>query len=253
VKEKGRQTKHVSGRKTSLINKTFFSLYSGGSILLMIAGIDEAGKGPVIGPMCIGGVKIDEARAHVLKVLGVADSKKLTPKKREHLAVQIRKYADECFVLEVSPSQIDELRKLFTMNEIMVICFSKVLEKLQPDVAYVDAADVKAERFAENLRKQYAKSCPEKAKEIEITSMHKADAVYPVVSAASIVAKVRRDELIEELKKEWGADFGSGYPSDPKTKAFMLKWGKEHGGKFPEIVRQSWQTVENIRAELKKG
>lgn len=220
---------------------------------MMIAGIDEAGKGPVIGPMCIGGVKIDESRAHALKVLGVADSKKLTPKKREHLAAQIRKYADECFVLEVSPSQIDELRKLFTMNEIMVVCFSKVLEKLQPDAVYADAADVKAERFAENLRKQYAKSFPEKAKKIEITSRHKADAVYPVVSAASIIAKVRRDELIEELKKKWGMDFGSGYPSDPKTKAFLLKWGKEHGGEFPEIVRQSWQTVENIRAELKKG
>ncbi len=58
---------------------------------MMIAGIDEAGKGPVIGPMCIGGVKIDESKAHILKVLGVADSKKLTPKKREQLAAQIKK------------------------------------------------------------------------------------------------------------------------------------------------------------------
>lgn len=219
---------------------------------MMIAGIDEAGKGPVIGPMCIGGVKIDESKAHILKVLGVADSKKLTPKKREQLAAQIKKHADGFFVLEVSPSQIDELRKIMSMNEIMVVCFAKVLEQLKPDIVYADAADVKAERFAENLRRQYAKTSPDHAKKIEIISMHQADATYPVVSAASIIAKVRRDELIEELKKEWCADFGSGYPSDPKTKDFLLKWGKEHCGEFPEIVRHSWQTVENIKQEMEK-
>lgn len=220
---------------------------------MMIAGIDEAGKGPVIGPMCIGGVKIEESKAHILKVLGVADSKKLTPKKREQLAAQIKKHADGFFVLEISPSQIDELRKIMTMNDIMVVCFSKVLEQLKPELAYVDAADVKADRFAENLRRQYAKTSPDHAKKIEIVSKHQADAIYPTVSAASILAKVRRDEIIEELKKEWKADFGSGYPSDPKTKEFLLKWGKEHNGEFPSIVRQSWQTVENIREELKKA
>ncbi|SFT46066.1 RNase HII [Methanosarcina thermophila] len=219
---------------------------------MMIAGIDEAGKGPVIGPMCVGGIKIEESRAHILKVLGVADSKKLTPKKREHLAAQIKKYADDFFILEVSPSQIDELRKIMSMNEIMVVCFSKVLEYLKPDVVFADAADVKAERFAYNLRRQYAKTNPAHAEEIEIICEHQADMIYPVVSAASIIAKVRRDELIKELKQEWG-DFGSGYPSDPKTKEFLLKWGKEHSGEFPSIVRQSWQTLVNIREELKKN
>jgi len=83
--------------------------------------------------------------------------------------------------------------------------------------------------------------------------MHQADATYPVVSAASIIAKVRRDELIEELKKEWCTDFGSGYPSDPKTKEFLLKWGTEHCGEFPDIVRHSWQTIENIREAIEKA
>lgn len=220
---------------------------------MMIAGIDEAGKGPVIGPMCIGGVKIEESRAHILKVLGVADSKQLTPKKREQLAAQIKKHADGFYILEVSPAQIDELRKIMSMNEIMVVCFSKVLEQLKPDLVYVDAADVKAERFAENLRRQYEKTSPVHAKEIEIISMHKADAVYPAVSAASIIAKVRRDELIEGLKKEWGVDFGSGYPSDPKTREFLLTWGKAHNGEFPDIVRHSWQTIENIKEELRRA
>ena len=66
--------------------------------------------------------------------LGVADSKKLTPKKREQLASQIKKHADGFFVLEISPSQIDELRKIMSMNEIMVVCFAKVLEQLKPRI-----------------------------------------------------------------------------------------------------------------------
>lgn len=88
-----------------------------------------------------------------------------------------------------------------TMNEIMVVCFSKVLEQLKPDLLYADAADVNEERFATNIRKQYSKTNPEHAKEIEIISMHQADATYPVVSAASIIAKVRRMSLSKSLRK----------------------------------------------------
>jgi ribonuclease HII len=220
---------------------------------MMIAGIDEAGKGPVIGPMCIGGVKIEESKAHILKLLGVADSKKLTPKKREQLAGLIKKHSEGYVILEVSPFQIDELRKIMNMNEVMVVCFAKVLEQLKPDLVYVDAADVNTERFAENLRRQYAKNNQNDSTKIEIVSMHQADVLYPPVSAASIIAKVRRDEIIRELRTEWRADFGSGYPSDPKTKEFLFNWGRQHFGEFPSIVRQSWKTVENIREKLKNA
>ena len=217
---------------------------------MMIAGIDEAGKGPVIGPMCIGGIIIEESKAHILNLLGVADSKKLTPKKREHLAGLIKKHVRDYFILEVSSSQIDELRKIMTMNEVMVVCFAKVLERLNPDLVYVDAADVNAERFAENLRRQYAKNNQNDSTKIKIVSMHQADVLYPTVSAASIIAKVQRDEIIRELKKEWRVDFGSGYPSDPKTKEFLFNWGRQHCGKFPSIVRHSWKTVEKLREKI---
>lgn len=212
---------------------------------MKIAGIDEAGKGPVIGPMCIGGVLADKEKLDSLKNLGVADSKKLAPKKREHLAHQIRKYAQKVYIFEVSPSQIDELRKVMTMNQIMVLGFSRVLEELQPDMAYVDAADVNAARFGTNLKAQYAKKYPEKANELSVVSEHQADATYPVVSAASIVAKVRRDELIKELGKKIGIDFGSGYPSDPKTQRFLEDWSMVHDT-LPEFVRHSWKTAENV-------
>jgi ribonuclease HII len=212
---------------------------------MRIAGIDEAGKGPVIGPMCIGGVLAEKEKLDSLKNLGVADSKKLTPKKREHLAHQIRKYAQKVYIFEVSPSQIDELRKVMSMNQIMVLGFSRVLEELQPDMVYVDAADVNAARFGTNLKAQYAKKFPDKAKELSVVSEHQADATYPVVSAASIVAKVRRDELIKELGKKIGIDFGSGYPSDPKTQRFLEDWSREHET-LPEFVRHSWKTAENV-------
>ncbi|MBC7085957.1 MAG: ribonuclease HII [Methanomethylovorans sp.] len=212
---------------------------------MRVAGIDEAGKGPVIGPMCIGGVLTEKEKLSSLKNLGVTDSKKLTPKKREHLAHQIRKYAQKVYILEISPGQIDELRKVMTMNQIMVLGFSRVLEELQPDMAYVDAADVNATRFGEKLKAQYSKKYPEKARSLAIISEHRADAVYPVVSAASIVAKVRRDELIKELKNKIGIDFGSGYPSDPKTRLFLKNWTREHGA-LPDFVRHSWKTAENV-------
>jgi len=212
---------------------------------MRIAGIDEAGKGPVIGPMCVGGVLIEEGRINTLKNLGVVDSKKLTPRKREMLALQIEKYALKVFVLEITPQQIDELRRLMTMNDIMVRAFSRVLDELHPDIAFVDAADVNEERFGKRLLLEYEKKHPEKTGCMSVISKHQADATYPVVSAASIVAKVRRDSLIEDLKKEIGIDFGSGYPSDPKTKQFLQDWFREHG-KLPDIVRHSWKTAENV-------
>lgn len=221
---------------------------------MKIAGLDEAGKGPVIGPMCVGGVMLEDAKESTLKNLGVADSKKLSPKKRVQLAGQIEKYSEKVFVLEISAKQIDELRTLMSMNDIMVIAFSKVLEQLHPEIAYADAADVNEERFGIRLLEEYRKNNPEKTEKLTIVSKHRADTSHPIVSAASIVAKVRRDQLIEDLKAENGVDFGSGYPSDPKTKKFLADWYAEHG-ELPDFVRHSWKTAENVKknAEMEKN
>jgi len=204
----------------------------------MIAGIDEAGKGPVLGPMCVAGLLVDENKLDRLVKLGVKDSKKLMPKKREALSVEIKKLADKIFILEVSPGQIDGLRKVITMNEIMVACYVKVLEELKPESAFVDAADVIAERFGENIMKKYSG-------DLKITSEHNADENYPIVSAASILAKVRRDELVRNLERTIGKEIGSGYPADPKTVRFLESWVKDHG-KLPDFARSSWETSKNI-------
>jgi ribonuclease HII len=211
----------------------------------MIAGIDEAGKGPVLGPMCVAGILVDEGRLESLARLGVKDSKQLTPKRREALEIGIKKLADKYYILEVSPGQIDELRKIMTMNEIMVMCYVKVLGELRPERAFVDAADVIAERFGENIKKKYSGK-------IEIISEHNADEKYPIVSAASILAKVRRDALIKEIEKKVGVEIGSGYPSDPKTIQFLEKWVSEHGS-LPDFARSSWETAKRVLEKVKRN
>ena len=219
---------------------------------MKILGIDEAGKGPVIGPMCIAGVCVTKEQENKLRILGVDDSKKLTAKKREQLAISIKKYATSWYVYEVEPKKIDDLRKIMTMNEIMVLCFSKVMEELSVPAentfttVYLDAADVLEDRFARRVKEEYSKKFKEQAENVEFISKHKADTISPAVSAASIIAKTHRDELIEEIKKREQVDFGSGYPSDPKTKVFLEKWIKENDD-FPDYVRKSWKTAENLR------
>lgn len=204
----------------------------------MISGIDEAGKGPVLGPMCVAGVLLNEEKLDALSQMGVKDSKQLTAKKREALAVKIKKLADRYYILEVSPFQIDELRKIMTMNEIMVVCYAKVLEELKPDHVFVDAADVIAERFGENIRKKYTRK-------LEIISEHAADEKYPIVSAASILAKVQRDALVKTLEENAGVEIGSGYPADPKTIRFLEDWIQEHGS-LPDFARSSWETAQRL-------
>lgn len=211
----------------------------------MISGIDEAGKGPVLGPMCVAGVLLDEEKLDALSQIGVKDSKQLTAKRREALAVEIKALADEYYILEVSPFQIDELRKIMTMNEIMVTCYAKVLEELNPRHAFVDAADVIAYRYGENIKKKYAG-------EIEITSEHGADEKYPIVSAASILAKVQRDALVKILEENVGVEIGSGYPSDPKTIKFLEAWIQEHG-KLPDFARSSWETARRLLENFNKN
>jgi len=208
----------------------------------MIAGIDEAGKGPVLGPMCVAGILLDEGKVGALSELGVKDSKQLTAKQREALAPDIKRLADRYFILEVSPFQIDELRKIMTMNDIMVSCFARVLEELKPSHAFVDAADVNAARFGENIRKKYAG-------ELKITSEHDADEKYPVVSAASILAKVQRDEEIKKLQEKMGVEIGSGYPGDAKTIRFLEDWIQEHG-MLPEFARSSWETSQRLLEKI---
>ena len=205
-----------------------------------IAGIDEAGRGPMIGPMVICGILVDSDRLHELVEIGAKDSKILAHKRRLILKEKIEKVASEIVIRTVSAADIDRLRKQTTLNEIEVTEFAFIAKTLKPRELYLDAADVIAERFGIKIGKLSGLA----SKGAVIVSEHKADSKYPIVSAASIIAKVERDRTIETFHKKYG-DFGSGYPNDPKTVQFVRNLVR-NGEKLPSIIRKSWKSVTRI-------
>jgi len=206
----------------------------------MICGLDESGRGPVIGPLVVAGVKLQDDS--ILIKNRVRDSKKISPKRREFLAEIIKKHAIDIQTLLIPAKDIDDMRKVMTLNEIEVNAFSKVIKKLKPDICYVDSADVNEERFARDIKSNITFKT-------EIISKHKADDIFPIVGAASIIAKTKRDyevRIIEkELQKKLNIPLGSGYPADPITQKFLKAWLDKYS-KFPSCVRKSWNTTKKL-------
>ena len=211
---------------------------------MLVAGVDDAGRGSVIGPLVIAGVLVESEDLPKLVQLGVKDSKLLSPNRREALAVEIKRIAKKHVVVKLSPTEIDKVvekgRKLHRLNWLEARAMARVIELLRPDVVYVDASDVLEERF----KQQILEFLPFK---VEIISEHKADRKYPVVSAASIIAKVERDREIAELKVKYG-DFGCGYPTDPKTMEFLRRC-LEIFKEYPDFVRKSWKPAKKVKRE----
>ena len=200
-------------------------------------------KGPVIGPLIIAGATFnDDSKLVELKV---RDSKKITPKRRRVLARIIKEIAVNYEILVIPAKDIDDMRKVMTLNEIEVNGFTKVIKKLKPEVCYVDSADVNEKRFAQDILNGLSFKP-------DIISRHKADDIYPVVGAASILAKTRRDEEVRdielELRKKLNLPLGSGYPADPVTKRFLSIW-VERFGKLPPYTRHSWKTAQKLIEE----
>lgn len=213
----------------------------------IICGIDEAGRGPVIGPMVVAGVWADENEENLLREMNVRDSKKHTIKRREELSKKIREMFFYNFIV-VQPEDIDALRQTMSLNELEVHIFAKIGRSMKADVYYLDSADVDEERFRQSFLDKIGFAT-------EVISEHEADVNYPIVSAASIVAKVERDRKLEEIRKEiepeLGIPLGSGYPSDERTRLFIKKWIEKFGD-VPPHTRQSWKTVRKIKEDMKQ-
>lgn len=211
---------------------------------MRIAGVDEAGRGCVIGPLVIAGVVMDEDKLSDLVRAGVRDSKLLSAGRREVIAREIMRIAERCAVVKLLPAEIDWVvdnkRRLYSLNRLEAQAMAKVIEKLEPDMAFVDAADVVEERFARYIREGLVFKT-------RIVAEHKADRNYLVVSAASIIAKVERDKEVALLRSVFG-DFGSGYLSDPRTVRFLREWVQLHE-EYPDCVRKSWKPAKRIKAE----
>ena len=202
-----------------------------------ILGVDEAGRGSVLGPLVIAGVVVPQKMEKVLDRMGVKDSKRLTPERREVLARKLKKMF-EWETVVYSAKDIDDLRlKGINLNEIERKGMQELILNLDCDSAIVDAVDVKPQRFEDKLRNATKK---------DVKAEHKADDKYIEVSAASIIAKQKRDEAIAEINKCFEDDggIGSGYPSDPKTKKFLSNYTYSE---MPEFVRRSWSTVAKLK------
>ena len=212
---------------------------------MRVCGVDDAGRGPVIGPLVIAGIIIDAKKVDELKSLGVKDSKMLLSSTRTRLSKEIPSIVDDYHVIELAASELDAVvnraPKFQRLNLLEAKVMAQVIEKLKPDIAYVDSSDTRTERFKNNILDCLSYSP-------QVISEHKADVNYPVVSAASIIAKVHRDSRIEAIKKEYG-EVGSGYSHDPLTIKFLRSYYREHGD-FPPIVRRSWKTLRHILADL---
>lgn len=207
-----------------------------------ICGLDEAGRGPVIGPMVLCGVMIDDKDVQRLKDIGVKDSKLLTPKARETMAVQIEKVAKYAFQI-VIPKEIDETLKSegSNLNWLEAVRTAMIINELKPDRAILDCPSNNIAAYKKYLQ-VYIEN-----KDIEIEAHHHAESKFEVVAAASILAKVMRDREVEGLKAATGIDFGSGYSSDPKTRAALEEVLQKH----PEILRHEWATIKRTKGMKK--
>lgn len=207
---------------------------------MRICGIDEAGRGAVIGPMIVVGILIDQSKVDSLISMGVKDSKELAPGVRAELSKLIKGVADRVEMIVVEARKVDESTRRSGakgLNELEARLFAELIDRLKPDAAYIDLPSTQYVEFRKLIEELASHRC-------SLILEHKADQKYPVVSAASIVAKCERDRLIERLKAELG-DFGSGYPSDPKTRNFLIR-ALRSGDLKSEHVRSTWKTLSKL-------
>ena len=201
-------------------------------------GIDEAGRGAVVGPLVIGGVIISEENEKKLKKLGVKDSKELTPGKREELFEKIKELSEDYIILQISAKQIDDEMDIKNLNEIEMERMAQIIDSFsvkKPKV-FIDAVEANTLKFKGKVLSRL------KNKDLDIVAENHADENYPSVSAASILSKVTRDSEIKKLHEEYGF-FGSGYPSDERTIKFLENLDREE---YDKIVRLKWATSRNI-------
>lgn len=208
--------------------------------MVKLIGIDDAGRGPVIGPMVLAGVLIEENEEKEFLSYGVRDSKLLTSVNRKRIGENILERFDN-YVVVSSPQEIDESSNL---NYLEAIKSAMIINELTKEInekvkVVIDCPSVNLEDWREDVWKLLKRQDI-----VELIVEHKADLNHLSVAAASIIAKERREAEIERIKIEFDADFGSGYPSDPKTKEFI----KDNfaNAEMKPIIRFSWKTVRRL-------
>lgn len=211
---------------------------------MKIIGIDDAGRGPILGPMILTGILIEKSEEEFIKQIGAKDSKLLTSKKRKKISDVLKEKYFYHYELS-SPEEIDNFPNL---NNLEAVKSGIIINFLMKDIeekviVYVDCPSVNTKSWGDLLFSMIIKK-----EQVELICEHKADFNYPVVSAASIISKEIREDEIKKLKKDFDVDFGSGYPADPKTKNFLVKTFGER--KYDSLIRKSWSTYRNLIAKM---
>ncbi len=208
----------------------------------LVMGIDEAGRGPVIGPLVICGLVVKEADQATLKSIGAKDSKLLTAKQREALLEAIKALAVSYKLITITPQEIDDALNdpNTNLNWLEADKAVELIDVLKPDHVFIDCPSTNIPAYTDYIRSRLKHNAV-------LQCAHHADRDYPVVSGASILAKLARDAELDKIKKTVGQDFGSGYPHDPITRAFLEKNWNKH----PFIFRHSWATYKKIVDEFK--
>jgi ribonuclease HII len=206
----------------------------------MRVGVDEAGKGPVLGPMVAAAVRVDPTTLPD----GVDDSKRLSAERRTTLDARLRDGSATVAVAPVSVARIDD--PATDMNSLTVAAHAEAVAAVATDgdAVVVDAGDVDADRFGRRVRGAVDA-------DVTVRAEHRDDGSYPVVAAASVVAKVERDAAVERLATDYG-DVGSGYPSDPTTREFLREWVRRRG-ELPDCARASWSTCDDLLAAAEQS
>jgi len=221
----------------------------------LIAGIDESGRGSLIGPMILAGVIIDKKYEKDMIKIGVKDSKELSPRRREELAKEIEKIAKDIVILRVPACKIySYIKKKVNLNKIEAMKIAEIIEMTNFDKIFIDAPQkinnggMKPDKFIK-LILSFLKN-PEKKKS-KIVVDNYLDESIPIVSAASIIAKVERDKQVEELNRKLDIQLINGYPSDPKAIEFVEK-NILYGAEPSPYVRWHWSSVGDIAERLKR-
>lgn len=212
----------------------------------IVVGLDEAGRGPVLGPLVMVALAFKESEIHKLEWLGVKDSKMLSSEVREELFERIHEIAHDFRIEIIEPDAIDlSLQDASTnLNWLEADTTARLVGELDADKIIVDCPSPNIKAYRDYLLRKLPPNVQKKA---ELVAEHKADVNHIVVAAASVIAKVIRDRSIEHLKQEIGIDFGSGYMSDQRTKDFLEKYYDKH----PEIFRKKWRSYKDV--EEKRG
>jgi len=191
-----------------------------------------------VGPLVVGGFCVAADRLDELVALGARDSKALTPRAREHVFAGLDSVGTQANVM-LSPRTIDRAVARGRLNDLEAEAFARLIREIAPDVTYVDACDPNERRFGRRVAGLAGGAT-------RVVSRHHADRDFPIVGAASIVAKVRRDRALARLRERLGEALGSGYPSDRRTVQFVRETLSD-GRAVPAWVRASWATMQRVK------